>query len=177
MWSDVIDLRDFYRTGVGRMARRIIRDRIRSAWPDAADLNVLGGWSLGHYTHEKNPVTARAALTTLEIIEDEGLVENAARVGARAMERLNDMKGRHRLIGDVSGLGLVIGVELVLDRDSKEPAAEAADRVMYRALDGGLNFKTTMGNVLTLTPPLITTEDDMDRALAIVDQALAGESG
>jgi 4-aminobutyrate aminotransferase len=142
-----------------------------------ADLNVLGGWSLGHYTHEKNPVTARAALTTLEIIEDEGLVENAARVGARAMERLNDMKGRHRLIGDVSGLGLVIGVELVLDRDSKEPAAEAADRVMYRALDGGLNFKTTMGNVLTLTPPLITTEDDMDRALAIVDQALAGESG
>jgi 4-aminobutyrate aminotransferase len=66
-----------------------------------ADLNVLGGWSLGHYTHEKNPVTARAALTTLEIIEDEGLVENAERVGAHAMARIEDMKGRHRLIGDV----------------------------------------------------------------------------
>ena len=140
-----------------------------------ADLNVLGGWSLGHYTHEKNPVTARAALTTLEIIEDEGLVENAERVGAHAMARIEDMKGRHRLIGDVSGVGLVIGIELVLDPDSKEPATDAADRVMYRCLDRGLNFKTTMGNVLTLTPPLITTVEDMDRALDVIDEALAEE--
>jgi 4-aminobutyrate aminotransferase len=141
-----------------------------------ADLNVLGGWSLGHYTHEKNPVTTRAALTTLEIIEDEGLVENAERVGAHAMARIEDMKGRHRLIGDVSGVGLVIGIELVLDPDSKEPATDAADRVMYRCLDRGLNFKTTMGNVLTLTPPLITTEEDMDSALDIIDEALDAEA-
>ncbi|MCZ6607847.1 MAG: aminotransferase class III-fold pyridoxal phosphate-dependent enzyme, partial [Alphaproteobacteria bacterium] len=127
------------------------------------------------YTHEKNPVTARAALTTIEIIEDEGLVENAARVGARALERLHGMQDKHPLIGNVPGLGLIIGVELVLDRDSKEPAAEIADRVMYRALEKGLSFKTTMGNVLTLTPPLITTGRDMDRALDILDEALSEE--
>ena len=138
-------------------------------------LDVAGEQALGHYTHEKNPVTARAALTTIEIIEDEGLVENAARVGARALERLHGMQDKHPLIGNVPGLGLIIGVELVLDRDSKEPAAEIADRVMYRALEKGLSFKTTMGNVLTLTPPLITTGRDMDRALDILDEALSEE--
>ena len=138
-------------------------------------LDVAGEQALGHYTHEKNPVTARAALTTIEIIEDEGLVENAARVGARALERLHAMQDKHPLIGNVPGLGLIIGIELVLDRDTKEPAAEIADRVMYRALEKGLSFKTTMGNVLTLTPPLITTGRDMDRALDILDEALGEE--
>jgi len=138
-------------------------------------LDVAGEQALGHYTHEKNPVTARAALTTIEIIEDEGLVENAARVGARALERLHAMQDKHPLIGNVPGLGLIIGIELVLDRDTKEPAAEIADRVMYRALEKGLSFKTTMGNVLTLTPPLITTGRDMDRALDILDEALSEE--
>ena len=56
------------------------------------DLDVGGDWAFGHYTHEKNPVTARAALTTIEIIEDEGLVENAAKIGAAALERLDAMK-------------------------------------------------------------------------------------
>ena len=65
---------------------------------------------------------------------------------------------------------------MVLDPDSKEPATDAADRVMYRCLNRGLNFKTTMGNVLTLTPPLITTVEDMDRALDIVDEALSEEA-
>ncbi len=63
-----------------------------------------------------------------------------------------------------------------MDPDSKEPATDAADRVMYRCLNRGLNFKTTMGNVLTLTPPLITTVEDMDRALDIVDEALSEEA-
>ena len=67
------------------------------------ELDVGAEWAFGHYTHEKNPVTARAALTTIEIIEDEGLVENAARVGAIALERLNEMKSRIPAIGDVQG--------------------------------------------------------------------------
>jgi 4-aminobutyrate aminotransferase len=138
-------------------------------------LDVLADRAIGHYTHEKNPLTARAALTTLEIIEDEGLVEQAARVGAYGLERLHAMRDRHPLIGDVSGLGLLIGVELVIDRDTRERAAGAADRVMYRALERGLSFKTTMGNVLTLTPPLITTEADMDWALDIIDACLDDE--
>ncbi|MFQ5764516.1 MAG: aspartate aminotransferase family protein, partial [Rhodospirillales bacterium] len=141
------------------------------------ELDVAAERALGHYTHEKNPVTARAALTTIDIIEDEGLVDNAARIGARALARLNEMKDRHPLIGNVCGMGLVLGVELVEDRDTKAPAVAAADRVMYRALAGGLNFKTTMGNVMTLTPPLVITAREMDDALDIIDEALGGEEG
>jgi 4-aminobutyrate aminotransferase len=132
------------------------------------ELDVGGEWAFGHYTHEKNPVTARAALTTIEIIEDEGLVDNAARLGVRALARLEEMKRRHPMIGDVRGRGLLLGVELVRERDSKAPASEAAEEVMYRALERGLSFKTTMGNVLTLTPPLVVTARELDRALDIL---------
>jgi len=138
-------------------------------------LDVAGDFAFGHYTHEKNPVTARAALATLEVIEREGLVENAARVGAHAMERLLDMKRRRPLVGDVRGRGFLLGLELVSERDTKAPASDAAERVLYRAMSRGLSFKTTMGNVLTLTPPLITTREQMDRALDILDDCLAEE--
>jgi (R)-1-hydroxy-2-aminoethylphosphonate ammonia-lyase len=136
------------------------------------ELDVGGAYAFGHYTHEKNPVTARAALTTIEIIEQEGLVENAARVGAFALERLREMQQRHALIGDVRGRGLVIGVELVTDYAGKTPANTAAEAVMYRALERGLSFKTTFGNVLTLTPPLTITEAEMTRALDILDACI-----
>jgi 4-aminobutyrate aminotransferase len=140
-----------------------------------SDLDVTGDYAFGHYTHEKNPVTAAAALATLQVIDREALVDNAAAVGAHALERLHELKARHRLIGDVRGRGLLLGIDLVLDRDSKAPAAAAAERVMYRALSRGLSFKTTMGHVLTLTPPLITTREQMDAALDIVDACLAEE--
>ena len=138
-------------------------------------LDVAGEWAFGHYTHEKNPVTARAALTTIEIIEDEGLVENAARVGARAIERLQEMSRRLPAIGDVRGRGLMLGIELVKDRSTKEPDDGLAQEVLYRALDQGLSFKTTMGNVLTLTPPLVVTAAEMMQALDIVERVIVGE--
>lgn len=136
------------------------------------ELDLAQHYAYGHYTHEKNPVTTRAALTTIQIIEDEGLVENAASVGEYALERLRDMMDRHPLIGDVRGRGFLLGVELVMDRESREPAREAADQVLYRSLDKGLSFKTTMGNVLTFTPSLITTKEEMDMALNIIDESL-----
>jgi 4-aminobutyrate aminotransferase len=138
-----------------------------------AELDVAEEWAFGHYTHEKNPVTCRAALTTIEIIEDEKLVENAARVGALALARLNEMKRRYPLIGDVRGRGLLLGVELVTDRAAKTPAKDAAEAVMYRALEKGLSFKTTMGNVLTLTPPLVITDAEMTKALDILEECFA----
>lgn len=141
-----------------------------------ADLDVGGDWAFGHYTHEKNPVTTRAALTTIEIIEDENLVDNAARVGALALDRLHGMKRRHACIGDVRGRGLLIGVELVADRASKTPDKDLAEATMYEALDRGLSFKTTMGNVLTLTPPLTITAAEMHDALDRLDQALTAAS-
>jgi 4-aminobutyrate aminotransferase len=138
-----------------------------------ADLDVAGDWAFGHYTHEKNPVTTRAALTTIEIIEDEDLVANAAKVGAAALARLNDIKAKRQIVGDVRGQGLLMGVELVIDRAAKTPAGEAAEKVMYRALELGLSFKTTFGNVLTLTPPLTVTEAQMNQAIDIIDRCLA----
>ena len=142
-------------------------------------LDVAGAYALGHYTHEKNPVTCRAALTTLEIIEEEGLVERARELGIYTLERLLEMMDRHPLIGDVRGRGLLLGVELVSDRVSREPAADAAEEVFYRCLERGLSFKVTMGNVLTLSPPLTIGRDELDCALDILDAALseAGVSG
>jgi 4-aminobutyrate aminotransferase len=137
-----------------------------------SDLDVAGAWAFGHYTHEKNPVTARAALTTIRIIEDGDLVNNAARVGAAAMARMLDMKERLSAVGDVRGRGLVLGIELVKDRATKEPDDDLAEAVLYRALDRSLSFKTTMGNVLTLTPPLVVTEAEMMQALDIVEEAV-----
>ena len=135
-------------------------------------LDVAGDYAFGHYTHEKNPVTTRAGLTTIEIIEDENLVENAATLGAYALDRLHDMKGRIGVIGDVRGRGFLMGVELVMDKQGKEPAAALAEDVLYRCLDGGLSFKISMGNTLTLTPPLVVTRDQMDQALDVLETAI-----
>jgi 4-aminobutyrate aminotransferase len=137
------------------------------------ELDVGADYAFGHYTHEKNPVTARAALTTIEIIEEEGLVANAAERGDAALARLRDMMAKRAIIGDVRGLGLIMGIELVSDRAAKTPAAAAAEKVMYRALEKGLSFKTTFGNVLTLTPPLTVTQAQMERALDIIDACIA----
>ena len=141
------------------------------------ELNVAGDFALGHYTHEKNPVTAAAALATLQVIERHKLVEYVAREGEHALARLHELKRRHRLVGDVRGRGFLLGLELVTDRDSKAPAKAAAERVLYRALSRGLSFKTTMGNTLTLTPPLVTTRAQMDQAIDILDDCLAAEAG
>jgi 4-aminobutyrate aminotransferase len=141
------------------------------------DLDVGADWAFGHYTHEKNPVTARAALTTIEIIEDEELVENARSVGSGALKRLSQLMSETRSVGDVRGRGCLIGIELVRDRDSREPHSDAAEAVLYRALDHGLSFKTTMGNVVTLTPPLTTTAAEMDRACDILEGAIRAVAG
>jgi 4-aminobutyrate aminotransferase len=137
------------------------------------ELDVGADYAFGHYTHEKNPVTARAALTTIEIIEDEGLVANAAKVGAAALARLREIMAKRAIVGDVRGLGLLLGIELVSDRAAKTPADAEAEKAMYLALEKGLSFKTTFGNVLTLTPPLTVTQAQMDRALDIIDECFA----
>lgn len=140
------------------------------------DLDVAGDFAIGHYTHEKNPVTARAALTTIAIIEEEGLAERAAELGAHSMTRLRDFAATCPAVGDVRGRGLLIGVELVGDRETKKPARELAERVFYRCLEAGLSFKISAGNVLTLSPPLVIARDELDRALAIVETAIRQET-
>jgi 4-aminobutyrate aminotransferase len=133
-------------------------------------LDIAPDRALGHYTHEKNPVACAAALAAIQYIEEENLLANAENSGNDAMNRLHEMMQRHKLIGAVRGLGLLMGIELVKDRQTKEPAIEQAERLMYAALSKGLSFKVTMGNIITLTPPLTITEPEMDRALNILDE-------
>ncbi len=136
------------------------------------DLEFAGDSALGHYTHEKNPVACAAALATIDYVERHGLAEHARQMGEFALGRMEDMKRRHPLIGDVRGLGLLLGIELVTDRKTKQRATDEAEQVMYCALSKGLSFKVTMGNILTLTPPLIITQEEMERALIIIDECL-----
>jgi 4-aminobutyrate aminotransferase len=86
---------------------------------------------------------------------------------------MHDMKRRLPAIGDVRGRGLLLGIELVKGRADKAPDDDLAEAVLYRALDAGLSFKTTMGNTLTLTPPLTVTESEMMAALDILETAIA----
>ncbi|WP_372574443.1 (R)-1-hydroxy-2-aminoethylphosphonate ammonia-lyase [Ruegeria jejuensis] len=136
------------------------------------DLNVAGEFAIGHYTHEKNPVTARAALTTLQIIEEEGLVARAAQLGARALDRLRETLIDCPIVGDIRGRGLMFGVEIVSDRAARQAAPELAERIFYACLDQGLSFKISAGNVLTLSPPLTIEAAELDRALAILENTI-----
>ncbi|PSL22149.1 (R)-1-hydroxy-2-aminoethylphosphonate ammonia-lyase [Shimia abyssi] len=135
------------------------------------ELDVCGDFAIGHYTHEKNPVTARAGLATLEIIEEEGLVARAAELGAYAKAQLEDRLGEVPIVGDVRGRGLMFGVEIVTDRADKTPGNDLAEQIYYRCLEAGLSFKISQGCVLTLSPPLTIARADLDRALDIVVNA------
>lgn len=100
-------------------------------------------------------------------------MENAAELGAWSMERMRSMMARHPLIGDVRGIGLLLGIELVEDRGTKKRAFDAAEQVMYACLERGLSFKLTMGNIITLCPPLTVTRAEMEGAFDIIEEALA----
>ena len=136
-------------------------------------LDVAADRALGHYTHEKSPVGCAAALAAIRYIETHKLVQHARELGRHSLRRLQAMKDRQALIGDVRGLGLFLGIELVKDRQTRERAEEAAETVMYAALSRGLSFKLTMGNIITLTPPLTITTAEMDRALDIIEECIA----
>ena len=138
-----------------------------------ADLDVAGDFAIGHYTHEKNPVTAAATLATLDVIEEEGLVARAAEIGARALGHLRDALGAHPRVGDIRGRGAMFGVEIVTDRARRTPDPDRAERVYYRCLEEGLSFKISAGNVLTLSPPMTIRDADLDAALDIVIRAVA----
>jgi len=139
------------------------------------ELDVGADYAFGHYTHEKNPVSAAAGLATISIIEDERLVENAAELGEIALNRLREMQARYAVIGDVRGRGMLFGIELVIDPQTKQAANDLAEAVLYRCLDKGLSFKLSLGNTLTFTPPLILTKAQLDFALGVIEESLVEE--
>ncbi|MGF1741392.1 aspartate aminotransferase family protein [Vibrio profundum] len=129
--------------------------------------------SMGHYTHEKSPIGCAAALATMEAIEQENLLEKAKADSQFMREKLLAMKEKYSLIGDVRGIGMLWGVELVTDRQSKERAYDEAEAVLYQCLNSGMSFKVSQGNVIQLSPPLIITREQLSEALAIFEQAIA----
>jgi 4-aminobutyrate aminotransferase len=119
-------------------------------------------------------VSCAAGLATIDVILDEGLLQNSARLGAYMKRELIGMMSKHRLIGDIRGRGLFIGVELVKDRRSREPARKEASKLAFRAWQKGLVFIVdgTYSSNIEITPPLNITRQEVERGLGIFEEAL-----
>ncbi|MFL0929867.1 aspartate aminotransferase family protein [Vibrio parahaemolyticus] len=129
--------------------------------------------SMGHYTHEKSPIGCAAALATMEAIEQDGLLDKAKVDSQFMREKLLEMKAKYPVIGDVRGIGMLWGIELVTDHESKARAYDEAEAVLYQCLNNGVSFKVSQGNVIQLSPPLIITREQLTEALAIFEEAIA----
>jgi 4-aminobutyrate aminotransferase len=131
-------------------------------------------WNNGSHgsTFGGNPLSCQAALVTLRLLQG-GLIENAGRVGSRLIEKLRGLMGKHKLLGEVRGMGLMIGLEIVANRDTHEPAPKQRERIIRRAFEKGLLTLPCGKSTIRLSPPLICTDSDADKATAILDEVLA----
>jgi 4-aminobutyrate aminotransferase len=131
-------------------------------------------WGPGSHasTFGGNPVSCEAALETIKLLE-EGLIENAKTVGNFMIERLQDMKKRYEIIGDVRGKGLMIGVELVKDRETKERAEKERGEIIYKCFENGLLLLGCGPNSIRFMPPLIVSREEADTALTIFEKVIA----
>ncbi|MFQ6096243.1 MAG: aspartate aminotransferase family protein [Armatimonadota bacterium] len=123
-----------------------------------------------------NPMACAAALASIEVIEEEGLCERAASLGEFFMARMRQMQERHPIIGEVRGKGLLLGIELVKDRETKEPFLEAGEEVYRRAFGRGLAWIPAW-HILRMSPPLIMTEEVAAKGLDIIEEAIAEVEG
>ena len=131
------------------------------AWPPGAHANTFGG----------NPLSCAAALSTIRLLK-ESLMANAADVGEHLLAGLCELRGKHVLIGDVRGKGLMIGIELVRDRLTKERATKERDRLIDECFNRGLLVLGAGRNTLRLSPPLVLTKAEADTAVRIIDESL-----
>ncbi len=142
------------------IARREIADAYQGP-----HINTFGG----------NPLSSRAAVAALEVVEEENLTANAGKVGAHLMASLRALAARHPIVGEVRGRGLMIGVELVINRATKEPAGAAAERVLNLCKDKGLLIGRggLYASTLRIQPPLVVTIAQADEAARIIGEALS----
>jgi alanine-glyoxylate transaminase/(R)-3-amino-2-methylpropionate-pyruvate transaminase len=154
--------------GIGNgvpLAAVTTRMEIAQALTQRVHFNTFGG----------NPVCMAAGLAVLDVIDEDGLQENSRVVGGRLKKGLQKLQQEHDLIGDVRGMGLMLGVELVRDRGTKEPAKAETLEVLEQAREmgvligkGGLD-----GNVIRIKPPMCITAEDVDFALDVMHRALS----
>lgn len=139
------------------------------------EYNIAHDISLGHYTFEKNPLGATAALAMLDFIDQHNLLDQVKSSEAYLHKALTGLKDRYPVIGDIRGIGLLWGIELLKNPVTKERDTELASRIMYHCLEGGLSFKVSQGNVLQWVPPLTIRETELQDAVDILEKAFATE--
>ena len=149
--------------GSGLPIGAIVAKESVMTWPQGSHGTTFGG----------NAVCCAAALATLDLVEG-GLCENAAGMGERLLAGLSKLQEKHECIGDVRGAGLMIGVEFVKDRASKEPAAELVHKLELAAFEKGLLLLSCGKSVIRVAPPLVLDEYDVDKGLEILDDCLSG---
>jgi len=135
----------------------IARDDVMK-WNDGGHGSTFGG----------NPLSCAAALATLRLLQD-GLVDNAGKVGARLIEKLKGLQAKHPVIGDVRGKGLMVGVEIVRDPQTRTPAPDIRHRAIEMAFERGLLTLPCGASTIRLSPPLVARDADVDKAVSILD--------
>jgi 4-aminobutyrate aminotransferase len=132
-------------------------------WVPGSHASTFGG----------NPVSIAAALATLDVIERENLLGNSTQVGAHILKRLSAWPTRHKIVGDVRGRGLMIGVEIVKDQLTKEHAAEERDRIVELAFERGVLFLGCGPSTIRIAPGLVVTKDEADVAIDVLDECVS----
>jgi 4-aminobutyrate aminotransferase len=132
-------------------------------WVPGSHASTFGG----------NPVCIAAALATLDVIEGEGLMHNASEVGNHMLKRMANWPSKHKLVGDVRGRGLMIGVEIIKDKKTKEYGVAERDRIVQLAFERGILFLGCGPSTIRIAPPLIVSKDEADAALDALEEAIS----
>jgi 4-aminobutyrate aminotransferase len=131
-------------------------------WVPGSHASTFGG----------NPVSIAAALATLDVIENEGLLANSAEVGNHILGRMADWPRRHRLVGDVRGRGLMVGVEIVKDQQTKEYGQSERDRIVELAFERGILFLGCGPSTVRISPPLVVSKEEADVAIDVLEECI-----
>jgi len=158
----------------------VVGKGLASGFPVAAavmrrELAQAGGAMQHTSTFMGNPVGCAASLASLDEIERYGLVERSQEIGQRLLQTLRQMQPQHPLMGDVRGLGSMVGIEFVRDRQSKEPAGAEGKRVVQRLLEHGImvtNYGGAYHNVLKMSPPLTISDAQLDAAMVCIEESI-----
>jgi 4-aminobutyrate aminotransferase len=187
----ILFVSDEIQTGVGRTGKftgvehfGVVPDLVTLAKGIASGLplsamvaksEIMESWRPGQHasTFGANPVAVEAALATLDVIKVERLMENARRMGGIAVKRLTEMKENYEIVGDVRGLGLFVGAEIVKDKKSKARGEKEAQEIIDYCFKHGLLLITAGRNTLRVIPPLNISEDELNEGMDIVEEAIA----
>jgi 4-aminobutyrate aminotransferase len=189
--SGVLLVDDEIQTGMGRTGKflaiehyGVVPDMVSMAKGIASGLplsalvarsSIMKSWEPGQHasTFGANPVAIEAALATLEIFKSERLVENARRVGKKTVKRLLEMKEKYEVVGDVRGMGLFVGIEIVKNKKTKERGVEEANQIIQRCFHKGLLIITAGRNTLRVIPPLNTSDDELSEGLDVLEEVIS----